>query len=82
MKMLSINLWYDKYSQKTNMQLKTYQSLGFETYILSISKNEGFITAMIYRFTDVNQDLSLTCSAFCLEARNIFTSCLLYSVVS
>ena len=65
MKMLSINLWYDKYSQKTNMQLKTYQSLGFETYILSISKNEGFITAMIYRFTDVNQDLSLIKSIRC-----------------
>lgn len=82
MKMLSINLWYDKYSQKTNMQLKTYQSLGFETYILSISKNEGFITAMIYRFTDVNQDLSLIKSIRCKNRVSSLSYLKLFRLIS
>ena len=52
MKILSINLWFDKYGHKTLAQLKSFACYGFETYAATIRENDKSLKCEIYRIKD------------------------------
>lgn len=57
MKMLSVNLWYNKYSSKTNMQLQSYRKLGFCTHLFTIIKQDNTLHAQIHDVTETDSSL-------------------------
>ena len=57
MKMLSINLWYNRYSSKTNMQLQSYRKLGFCTHLFTIIKQDNTLHAQIHDVTETDSSL-------------------------
>lgn len=48
-KILSINLWFDKYGHKTLAQLKAFAGQGYETYAATIREEDGGLVCEIYR---------------------------------
>ena len=54
MKILSINLWFDKYGHKTLAQLKSFSHFGYETYAATIAEKEKSLLCEIYKvdYTD------------------------------
>ncbi len=51
MKILSINLWFEKYGHKTLAQLKGFSQFGYETYAATIIDKDGALLCEIYRIT-------------------------------
>ncbi|MDO4189562.1 MAG: hypothetical protein Q4D29_11295 [Lachnospiraceae bacterium] len=51
-KVLSINLWYHMYKNKTEMQLKCFRKLGYTTRVGYFEKNGNVISVCIYESTD------------------------------
>ena len=51
-KMVSVNLWYDKYYEKTNAQLKSFRKLGFETHIMTIKSADNRLICEIGAILD------------------------------
>lgn len=51
MKILSINLWFDKYGHKTLAQLKSFAHFGYETYAATIIEEDRALRCEIYRIT-------------------------------
>lgn len=49
MKILSINLWFDKYGHKTLAQLKSFDHFGYETYAATIKDEGKCLCCEIYR---------------------------------
>ena len=49
MKILSINLWFDKYGHKTLAQLKSFADFGYETYAATIIDDNKYLRCEIYR---------------------------------
>ena len=56
MKLLSINLWYDKYRNKTNAQLAGFRQAGYDTYAATIFASEGQYRVEVYAVTDNTHD--------------------------
>ena len=52
MKILSINLWFDKYGHKTLAQLKAFRSFGFETYAATVIEEDKTLKCEIYKVDD------------------------------
>ena len=52
MKLLSINLWYEKYRNKTNAQLASFRLFGYSTDVAVITGNNGNHTVKICSVTD------------------------------
>lgn len=52
MKILSVNLWYEKYGHKTLAQLKSFSSFGYDTYAATIIETDKELRCEIYRITD------------------------------
>lgn len=53
-KIMSINLWYDKYSNKTDGQLKAFRNLGYETHVATVVKNQSGFSLSIINVTGIN----------------------------
>lgn len=49
MKILSINLWFDKYGHKTLAQLKSFAHFGYETYAATVIDEGKTLKCEIYR---------------------------------
>lgn len=49
MKILSINLWLDKYGHKTLAQLRSFAYFGYETYAATIKEEKQIFNCEIYR---------------------------------
>ena len=49
MKILSINLWFDKYGHKTLAQLKSFSHFGFETLAATVIEEDKVLKCEIYR---------------------------------
>lgn len=58
-KILSINLWYDTYKNKTQMQLKSFRKLGYKTDLAVITSHKNSLGLTIYHITDANHDIIL-----------------------
>ena len=56
MKILSINLWFDKYGHKTLAQLKSFSQLGYDTYAATITDKDGALLCEIYRIKCAKED--------------------------
>ena len=56
MKLLSINLWYDKYRNKTNAQLASFRQAGYDTYAATIFAGSGQYRVEVYAVTDKAHD--------------------------
>ncbi len=56
MKILSINLWFDKYGHKTLAQLKSFSQFGYDTYAATIIDKDGALLCEIYRIKCVKED--------------------------
>ena len=52
MKLLSINLWYDKYRNKTNAQLASFRQAGYETDVATITVNGRKHTVTFFSVAD------------------------------
>lgn len=52
-KILSVNLWYEKYSNKTNGQLKAFRQLGYTTHIATIQNRDKGLFLIISEITDL-----------------------------
>lgn len=52
MKILSINLWFDKYGQKTIAELKSFAHFGYETFAATIRPADGVYKVIVYRVED------------------------------
>ena len=48
-KILSINLWYEKYGNKTRAQLKSFRKLGYATFVATIADG---LTVYVYELSD------------------------------
>ena len=59
MKILSINLWFDKYGHKTLAQLKAFRSFGFETYAATVIEVKRALKCEIYK---VDNDITTAAS--------------------
>lgn len=51
-KLLSINLWYSIYKNKTDMQLKCFRRHGYSTDLATIVKQDANICLLLYSSTD------------------------------
>ena len=51
MKILSLNLWYEKYGNKTRAQLKSFRRLGFSTHVATIVYGPKLV---IYSISDTD----------------------------
>lgn len=49
MKILSVNLWFDKYGHKTLAQLKSFAHFGYETYAATMIAEDRTLKCVIYR---------------------------------
>lgn len=56
MKILSINLWFDKYGHKTLAQLKSFSQLGYDTYAATITDKDRTLLCEIYRIKCAKED--------------------------
>lgn len=54
-KVLSINLWYEKYGNKTKAQLKSFRRAGFDSYVAEMSAVNNGVCLHIHKLT-TNQD--------------------------
>lgn len=57
LKMLSINLWYEMYKNKTDMQMKSFRGLGFDTFAATIVSKNNELLLQVYHAT--NDSISL-----------------------
>lgn len=64
MKVLSINLWFDKYGHKTLAQLKSFAHFGYETYAATIKEEKQALNCEIYRII-FNEERSAGTSVSC-----------------
>lgn len=64
MKVLSINLWFDKYGHKTLAQLKSFAHFGYETYAATIKEEKQTLNCEIYRII-FNEERSTGTSVSC-----------------
>lgn len=48
-KILSVNLWFDKYGHKTLAQLKAFSRQGYETYAATILEKDKSLISEVYR---------------------------------
>ena len=48
-RILSINLWYEKYGNKTRAQLKSFRKLGYATFVATIADG---LTVYVYELSD------------------------------
>lgn len=55
-KILSINLWYEKYGNKTRAQLKCFRKAEFDTFIATVLVHDK-LSLVIYQLTDSNENL-------------------------
>lgn len=55
-KILSINLWFDKYGHKTLAQLKAFASQGYETFAATIREEDSGLACEIYEVSFVSND--------------------------
>ena len=62
MKILSVNLWFEKYGHKTLAQLKSFTHFGYETYAATIIDKNGSLQCEIYRIVS-DKDIETTASA-------------------
>lgn len=46
-KVLSINLWYEKYGNKTRAQLKSFRRAGYSTYVATVSVKDELMLSII-----------------------------------
>lgn len=84
-KIMSVNLWYEKYGNKTRAQLKSFRNAGFKTYVSTISHKDNKIILCIYNLT-TNQDCaaltdetliaSNECSGYRSAFKYLFNYCL------
>lgn len=51
-KIISVNLWYDKYYEKTNAQLKSFRKFSFETHIMTVKAKNNKLLCEIGAITD------------------------------
>ena len=63
MKILSVNLWFDKYGHKTLAQLRAFADQGYETYAATVREEGRTLICQIYRVSfssgyRYNRDLS------------------------
>ena len=63
MKMLSLNLWYEKYGNKTRAQLKSFRRLGFSTHVATIVDGPKLV---IYDISDAESTViwEKNCSSY------------------
>ncbi|MCR5419589.1 MAG: hypothetical protein K6E98_01120 [Lachnospiraceae bacterium] len=52
MKILSVNLWFDKYGHKTLAQLKSFAHYGYDTYAATILNEKDGLRCEIYKVSD------------------------------
>lgn len=64
MKILSINLWFDKYGHKTLAQLKAFARQGYETYAATIREESGSLVCEIYREGAITATETIPAEAF------------------
>lgn len=55
--LLSINLWYEKYGNKTRGQLKAFRNLGFQTHVATIVLENNNLFLTVYNLTDDNSEI-------------------------
>ena len=49
---LSINLWYEKYVNKTNAQLKSFRKLGYVTHVATIVLSNSSVRLQVFELLD------------------------------
>lgn len=54
MKILSVNLWFDKYGHKTLAQLRSFASFNYETYAATVIEEEKSLRCEIYKISFEN----------------------------
>lgn len=69
-KILSINLWYEKYGNKTRAQLKSFRKLGYATFVATIADE---LTVYIYELSESsNTAFTKQCSSYDEAFKSIF----------
>ena len=51
-KIISLNLWYEKYGNKTNAQLKSFRKLGYDTHVATIVSSGSSIRLNVFELFD------------------------------
>ncbi|MCR5235098.1 MAG: hypothetical protein K6E53_14505 [Lachnospiraceae bacterium] len=59
MKILSINLWFDKYGHKTLAQLRSFAHFGYDTYAATIREENRQLKCEIYRVVFTGEDTGI-----------------------
>ncbi len=47
-------MWYDKYYEKTNAQLKSFRKLGFETHVMTVKSSNK---ELVCEIGDIDDDM-------------------------
>lgn len=55
MKILSINLWFDKYGHKTLAQLRAFAGQGYETYAATVREEDKSLLCEIYKVSFISE---------------------------
>lgn len=77
-KILSINLWYDMYKTKTDMQLKCFRKLGYRTFIATFCNDINGLSIVIYDSSDLGnkQILNQTVNNYFSAFKSLFSHCI------
>ncbi len=67
MKILSINLWFDKYGHKTLAQLRSFNHFGYETYAATIMSEDRSLKCEIYRVEYNDTDTKTSSGSYSLN---------------
>lgn len=79
-KILSVNLWYEKYGNKTKTQLKSFRRLSFETYAATISSENGSMSVVIYKITGKNSLEEIVYKEKCSNYKDAFKMMFDYAI--
>lgn len=85
-KIISLNLWYEKYGNKTRAQLKSFRKAGFISDVATIISENKNLTLQVIRLSDTNSDeiiYSHVCSSYRDAFNELFNYCISesYSVI-
>lgn len=60
MKILSINLWFEKYANKTLAQLASFRFFGYETYVATVISTNSSLKYEVYQIKEHEKELVVT----------------------
>ena len=77
-KIISLNLWYEKYGNKTNAQLKSFRKLGYDTHVATIVSRGSSIRLYVFELfdSDLKSIFSLGFSNYGSAFEYLFNYCI------